>query len=161
MSLPGNWGALTPQEQLYVGTNLERTVRGLAALSAMATVLDQSAAQGAATGNDPAPPGGFPFEQWGANWAGGMGNPLEAIYYWMYDDGPGSSNADCTPGHTSGCWGHRDELLLTLTCTPCVMGTGFAVHGWGGQPSWAELLVGTSGSPALDFTWQQESAYLT
>jgi hypothetical protein len=161
MALPGNWSALTPGEQLYVGTNLERTVRGLPALSAMATVLDQAAAQGAASGNDPSPPGGFPYEQWGANWAGGVGNPLEAIYYWMYDDGPGSSNADCTPGNSAGCWGHRDEVLLSLTCTPCVMGTGFDGAGWGGQPSWAELLVGSSGSPALDFTWQQESAYLS
>jgi len=161
MSLPSNWSALTPQEQLYVGTNLERTVRGLPALSAMATLLDQASAQGAATGADPSPPGGFPYEQWGGNWAGGVGNPLEAIYYWMYNDGPGSANADCTPGNSSGCWGHRDEILLSLTCTPCVMGTGFDDHGWEGQPSWAELLVGSSGSPALDFTWQQESAYLS
>ncbi|HEY7947712.1 MAG TPA: hypothetical protein VID75_08550 [Acidimicrobiales bacterium] len=161
MALPGNWGALTPQEQLFVGTNLERTARGLPALSAMATVLDQAAASGAASGTDPSPPGGFPFEQWGGNWAGGVGNPLEAIYYWMYDDGPGSANADCTPGNSAGCWGHRDEMLLSLSCTPCVMGTGFADHAWQGQPSWAELLVGSSGSPALDFTWQQEAAYLS
>jgi len=160
MTLPSNWASLTPTQQLYVATNLERTVRGLPALSSMATALDQASAQGAAQGNDPAPPGGFPFFQWGGNWAGGVGNPLEAVYYWMYDDGPGSTNADCTPGNTRGCWGHRDEVLLSLSCGPCVMGTGFSAHGWGGGPSWAELLVGTSGSPAADFTWQQESPYL-
>lgn len=160
MRLPTNWPALSPQQQLYVATNLERTVRGLPPLTSMAGVLDQAAAAGAASGSDPSPPGGFPFSRWGANWAGGVGNPLEAVYYWMYDDGPGSTNADCTPGNHSGCWGHRDIILLSLSCSPCVMGTGFAAQGWGGQPSWAELLVATSGSPAADFTWQQESPYL-
>jgi len=161
MTLPSNWGALTPPEQLYVATNLERTVRGLPPLSSMASALDQAATQGAGAGDDPSPPPGFPFERWGANWAGGVGNPLEAVYYWMYDDGPGSNNADCTAGDSGGCWGHRDVILLSLSCSPCVMGTGFDPHGWNGQPSWAELLVGTSGSPAAEFTWQQETPYLS
>ena len=160
MSLPTNWNALGPGEQLYVATNLERTVRGLPPLSALATVLDAAASAGAASGIDPSPPGGFPALQWGANWAGGMGNPLEAVYYWMYDDGPGSSNADCTPGDSGGCWGHRDKILMSLTCSPCVMGTGFDANGWDGQPSWAELLVGMSSTPAADFTWEQESPYI-
>jgi hypothetical protein len=160
MSVPSNWGSLTSQEQLFVATNLERTVRGLPALSAMATLLDTAAAVGADTGDDPSPPGGFPFFRWGANWAGGVGNPLEAIYYWMYDDGPGSNNADCPTGGGAGCWGHRNVILLSLPCAPCVMGTGFDPTGWGGQPSWAEILVGTSGSPATVFTWQQEAPYL-
>jgi hypothetical protein len=160
MGLPSNWGALNPAEQLYVVTNLERTVRGLPPLSSMASALDQAAAQGAGAGNDPSPPAGFPFSQWGANWAGGVGNPLEADYYWMYDDGPGSNNADCTAGNSGGCWGHRDMILLSMACSPCVMGTAVNVHGWNGQPSWAELLVSTSGDPAADFTWQQESASL-
>jgi len=161
MTLPSNWNALTAQEQLYVATNLERTVRGLPPLTSMASALDQAAAEGAASGSDPSPPAGFPFSRWGSNWAGGVGNPLEAVYYWMYDDGPGSTNAECTPGNDSGCWGHRDVILLSLSCAPCVMGTGFAAHAWGGQPSWAELLVATSGSPAADFTWEQETPYLS
>jgi hypothetical protein len=160
MTLPSNWSALTPQEQLYVVTNLERTVRGLPPLSAMASALDQAAQGGAGAGDDPSPPEGFPFVRWGANWAGGVGNPLEALYYWMYDDGPDSNNADCTPGNSSGCWGHRDVILLSLPCSPCVMGTGFDPSGWGGQPSWSELLVASSGSPATDFTWDQEAPYL-
>jgi hypothetical protein len=161
MSLPTNWGALGPDQQLYVATNLERTVRGLAPLSAMATVLDQAASAGAASGIDPSPPGGFPSLQWGANWAGGVGSPLEAVYYWMYDDGPGSSNADCSPSNTAGCWGHRDKILMSLSCSPCVMGTGYGPTGWQGQPSWAEILVGTAVAPAVDFSWEQEEPYLS
>ena len=160
MTLPGNWAQLTVEQQLYVATNLERTVRGLPPLTAMANALDQSAAQGAAASTDPSPPSGFPAPQWGSNWAGAVGNPLEAIYYWMYDDGLGSSNIDCTQSDQSGCWGHRDNVLLALSCQDCVMGTGYDPTGWSNDPSLAEILVDTYGQPAVDFTWQQEQPYL-
>ncbi|MHB8682087.1 MAG: CAP domain-containing protein [Acidimicrobiales bacterium] len=159
MALPSNWAQLSVQQQLYVSTNLERTVRGLPPLTAMATALDQASAQGAARSTDPSPPSGFPFTQWGSNWAGAVGNPLEAVYYWMYDDGLGSSNIDCTQSNQSGCWGHRQNVLLNLTCTVCVMGTGYVPNGWNNDPSLAELLVDTSGQPAEEFTWSQELAY--
>jgi len=160
MALPSNWGGLSPEQQIFVATNLERTVRGLPPLTAMASALDQAAGQAANQGIDPSPPGGFPYTRWGSNWAGAMGNPLEALYYWMYDDGPGSSNINCTASDTPGCWGHRDNVLLRLSCQECVMGTGFASAGYQGSPSITELLVDSSGQPAVDFTWQQESAYL-
>lgn len=159
MTLPGNWTQLTEEQQLFVVTDLERTVRGLAPLSAMADALDQAAAQGASQSTDPSPPAGFPYTQWGSNWAGAVGNPLEAMYYWMYDDGLGSSNIDCTASNQSGCWGHRDNVLLALTCQMCVMGTGVDPTGWNGDPSLAELLVDSSGQPSVVFTWQQEQAY--
>jgi hypothetical protein len=153
MVLPTDWTQLTPAEQLYVATNLERTVRGLPALSGMASALDAAAMVGAEQSNDPAPPAGFPWTQWGSNWAGAVGNPLEAIYYWMYDDGPGSSNVDCPRAGAPGCWGHRDNILLNLACHPCDMGTAYDATAYQGYPSWAEILVDTSGSPALDFSW--------
>ena len=90
-----------------------------------------------------------------------MGNPLEAVYFWMYDDGAGSANVDCTPSNHSGCWGHRQNVLIKLPCRDCVMGTGFAAGGYKGYPSLSELLVETSGTPAVDFTWQEESAFLS
>ena len=37
--------------------------------------------------------------------------PLAAMYGWMYYDGPGGYNLDCTATKTSGCWGHRDAIL--------------------------------------------------
>lgn len=161
LSLPSNWYQLSVTQQLYVSTNLERTVRGLAPLVAMATALDQAADQGAAQNTDPPPPPGFPYSQWGSNWAGAVGNPLEAVYYWMYDDGPGSSNIDCTASDTSGCWGHRDNVLMNLSCQMCVMGTGYRPTAWNGDPSMAELLVDSSGQPAEEFTWAQEQPYLS
>jgi len=160
MALPVNWYQLTPQQQLFVATNLERTVRGLPPLVAMSNALDQASAVGAADGSDPVPPAGFPWSLWGSNWGGAIGNPLETIYLWMYDDGPGSSNVDCPQAGASGCWGHRDNVLLNLACQECLMGTGFDATGWEGYPAWAELLVDTSGSQSLSFTWNQELPYL-
>jgi len=155
MVLPSNWTQLSPQQQLFVATNLERTARGLPPLSGMATALDQSSASAAAVNADPSPPAGFPWTSWGGNWAGAVGNPLEDIYFWMYDDGPGSYNIDCPSSGSAGCWGHRNNILLTLRCQPCLMGVGLNGSAYQGNPSWTELLVDTSGSQALDFTWSQ------
>jgi hypothetical protein len=160
MVLPTDWTQLSAPQQLFTATNLERTVRGLPALSGMATALDQTSQTAAAQNADPAAPAGFPWSSWGGNWAGAVGSPLEAVYFWMYDDGPGSYNIDCTPTDTAGCWGHRNNVLMSLACTPCVMGTGFNATAYQGHPSWTELLVGSSGSPALDFTWSQVLADL-
>ena len=160
MVLPTDWAQLSPQQQLFAATNLERTVRGLPPLSAMATALDQASAAAAAQNTDPSAPAGFPWTSWGGNWAGAVGSPLEAIYFWMYDDGAGSANIDCTPSDPSGCWGHRENILVSLPCAECLMGTGWVATGYRGDPSLTELLVESSGTPALDFTWQQESAYL-
>ncbi|MDA8267801.1 MAG: hypothetical protein M0013_05435 [Actinomycetota bacterium] len=160
MVLPVNWYQLSPQEQLFVATNLERTVRGLPPLAAMSLALDQAAAAGAANGNDPTPPAGYPWTLWGSNWGGAIGNPLEVVYLWMYDDGPGSSNIDCPTAGASGCWGHRDNVLLNLACQECMMGTGYDATGWQSYPAWAELLVDTSGPQSLAFTWNQELPYL-
>ncbi len=153
MTLPSDWSSLTPQQQLFVATNLERTARALPAMSGMAQALDQASQQAAANNEDPSPPSGFRWTMWGGNWAAAVGNPLEAIYLWMYDDGPGSSNIDCTSTNSSGCWGHRDNVLMQMSCGSCVMGTGLVSNAWRGEPSWTELLVLTSGSPVLDFSW--------
>jgi hypothetical protein len=160
MVLPTDWSTLSPTEQLFVATNLERTVRGLPPLTGMASGLDQASLTAAEESNDPTPPSWFPWTQWGSNWAGAVGNPLEAIYYWMYDDGVGSGNIDCTYAGEEGCWGHRQNILLGLACDPCDMGTGFAPGGYQGYPSWAEILVDSSPGQALDFSWSQVTPYL-
>ncbi len=154
MVLPTDWAQLTPAQQLFVSTNLERTVRGAAT-----PVGDGHRARpGLAVRRRPKlrsrrAPAGFPWTSWGGNWAGAVGSPLEAIYFWMYDDGPGSYNLDCTPSDSAGCWGHRNNILMSLHCQPCLMGTGFSATAYQGNPSWTELLVDSSGSPALDFSW--------
>jgi len=135
-------------------------VRGLAPLSAMASALDQASEVAAIQDRDPLPPGGFPWTAFGGNWDAALGNPLESVYNWMYDDGEGSSNVDCTPTYTSGCWGHRDSILMPLRCQPCDMGAGYAAGAWEGLPSWSEIVVDTSGGVSVDYSWGQILPYL-
>jgi hypothetical protein len=159
MVLPTNWSTLDSEQQLFVATNLERTARGLAPLIAVATALGPAAAQGVAASADPTVPPGFPHTQVLGNWAGNVGNPLEAMYYWMYDDGLDSPNIDCSPSALSGCWGHRHNLLAPLACDQCVMGGAFGttVEGTTGV---SELIVETSGPVLVTFTWEEEQSFV-
>ncbi|MHB8439481.1 MAG: hypothetical protein ACYDD4_10005 [Acidimicrobiales bacterium] len=157
MQLPSTWNGLTPQQQIFVVTNLERVARGLGALQYMDATLDSSTQQAAQANTDPQPPSGYVATRWGGNWAGAGGNPLEIDYYWMYDDGPNSNNIDCTQAGQSGCWIHRHNILLPLRCNPCVIGTGFVPNSFNGAPSWAELLADTA-TPGPDaFLWTTSS----
>ena len=159
MVLPTNWYSLDPEQQLFVATNLERTARGLAPLIAVATALAPAAALGVATSVDPTAPPGFPHTEVLSNWAGNVGNPLEAMYYWMYDDGLGSPNIDCSLSSPSGCWGHRHNLLAPLACNQCVMGGAFGTTVQGATGV-TELIVETPGPIDVDFTWAMEQPYL-
>jgi len=125
----------------------------------MATALDVAAAEGAQNDLDAAVPLGFPWSKFASNVAAGVGNPLEAMYYWMYDDGLGSPDVDCSSSNPSACWGHRRDVLLPLACAPCVMGAAGGMTAQG-VASLSELIVDTQGSPTLDFTWAQEEPYL-
>jgi hypothetical protein len=157
MVLPSNWSQLSAAEQLFVATNLERTARGLPAFEGMSSALDAAAGSAAVANNDPTPPAGFDASYWTSNWAGGVGSALETVYLWMYDDGLGSPNANCVAGNMSGCWGHRENILGGFSCSPCVMGTGVVTGAYDGEPSWAQIMVDTSGSPSLDFAWSSAS----
>jgi len=160
MVLPTNWASLTPTKQIFVTTNLERTARGLAPVSALSTALDAAAAMAGAVNADPIPPAGFPWTDVASNWAGPVGNPLEAMYYWMYDDGFGSSNVDCSLADLAACWEHRQNVLAPLACNLCVMGGAFVTTSEG-TISVTELIVETTGPLTTDFTWAQEEPYFS
>jgi hypothetical protein len=51
--------------------------------------------------------------------------PLGADFAWMYNDGYGGTNADCTTPSGASCWGHRDLILgpwTTVTGQTAQMG---------------------------------------
>ncbi len=170
--LPTNWTRLSPQEQLFVIVDLERTARGLPPYLGLNRNLRAAAQIGAVQEVDPNYAANFRV---GLDPEGvrGMGStlavgytPLEADYVWMYQDGWGGSksstpNAACTSVRAPGCWGHRNELLgfdgaynygVGLHCTTCEMGVGFAiVHGVASYTSLVELPAGTP--PNMYFTW--------
>ena len=76
--------------------------------------LDSAALTGAQAHTDPSfPPG---YLSGGAIFAQDY-TPLGADYAWMYDDGYGGTNLDCTSPGSSGCWGHRDNILGDWTTT--------------------------------------------
>lgn len=169
---PLTWNAtlagLSAQDQVFVVANEERLLRGLPAISGLTTAADQVAAQAAQAGEDPgAPPGATAYF---GNWAEDYGG-LGAMFDWMYNDGPGSFNVDCPPQGGSGCWVHRDDILLDTA-----EGTWVAPSGeiWVGgaacafnsdtDPSYLDnctlewALVPTADAEAYDFTWQQALA---
>jgi hypothetical protein len=148
MELPSDWPALTAAEQLFVATNLERTARGLPPFEGMATALEPAAQSGADSGSDPVPPGGFASDHWTSDAGEGFASPLGALYTWMYDDGTNSPNADCQSGDFEGCWGHRENILSSFSCSPCVVGSADTP-----TASWSELMADTTGTPELSFAW--------
>jgi len=114
LTLPSDFESLTPGQQLLVLVDCERVDRGLTPVAGELDALDGLAEVGAADDADPT----FPSDglsdvtawAWAGNWASAS-SVLSAVYEWMYDDGPGSGNIDCTTADSSGCWDHRDNIL--------------------------------------------------
>jgi hypothetical protein len=167
MVLPSNFSALTPGEQLFVLTDIERVDRGLPAVVGMVAALDTDAQNAAAANTDPTPssvPPGSTVTSWASNWAEASG-PLGSNYDWMYDDGPGSGDVDCTPSTPGSCWGHRDNILgfnaAKVAASHGVLVMGAAQATVAGDSPWtsdAELLALVTGSPAYTYTWAQAEA---
>jgi hypothetical protein len=111
--LPRNWQSLTPAEQLFVITNLERTARGERPIPGLTASLDQIAETGAAQHTDPvlSP---FAIAPVASIWAESEG-PLASDYEWMYNDGfngvSDTPNLACQSPTAPGCWGHRNNIL--------------------------------------------------
>ena len=152
MRIPADFASLTPSEQLFEVIGQERVDRGLNPPVGMYSVYDQAALAAAASDTDPALTDGALT----GIWAAGMSEmtALEADYRFMYDDGLNSGNLGCVPGNTSGCWGHRDDVLATFG------GLGLSLYaGVGFAPNTAypgSFAVETAPTPAgsLDFAFQ-------
>jgi hypothetical protein len=122
MMLPVGYDRMPQSEQLLVVSNLERADRGLAPISGLSSPLDALALKGAQNNTDPSFPNPFYGTSGGSNWAS-TSSALLADFLFMYDDGPGPGgiNIDCTTSNTSGCWGHRDNILANFD-QPLLMG---------------------------------------
>jgi hypothetical protein len=150
-NLPPGFTSLAPTAQLVVLSNLDRLAYGLTPITGQTAPLNQQAMTGVTNDTDPAgllgTIGNLFYQQWTANWAVGWSSSIYTYYEWMYDDGPGSGNIDCTALDTSGCWGHRAD---TLTNFPGQVAMGVAT---GTSPNYhstafTEVYEGvTSGTP--------------
>jgi hypothetical protein len=127
MSLPSGFARLSAARQLLVLTNIERVDRGLKPFHGLSKRLDRLAARGAKRRTDPPFPSPFPGDAGGGNWAGVGTSTLLADYVWMYDDGVGSPNLDCTSHSHRACWGHRHNIIHAYHA-PRRMGAAVAQH---------------------------------
>jgi hypothetical protein len=158
--LPDDFDTLSVPEQVLALTDIERVDRGLPPAPGLSSSLNQLAQQGANAQTDPA----FPQPSHGtgeqSNWAG-TGSSLLGVFLWMYDDGPGSGNLDCTATNSSGCWGHRHTILGSYD-TPIAMGAAVADPG-GSRASLTEELIGGDSTDTVDQspTWDQIAATQT
>jgi hypothetical protein len=165
---------LNVPRQLFAVANLERVSRGEPPMAALTTQLDEVALLGARASKDPdltasRLSGGAQVHAWGSNWAGGTESALGADDGWMYDDGFGGPNGDCTSPTGSGCWGHRDNTLglwqqSTSGCpaaqSQLMMGAAYASTSSQYVTSFAEVFVAACGAKPTDevFTWAQAQA---
>ena len=145
MSLPSNWNVLTPPEQLFVLTNLERVDRGIAPIAGLTATLNAYAQFGADLGRDPGFPSGI--ASGGSTYSSSPSLGV-SLAMWMYDDGPGGTNSDCPPTGGAGCWAHRD-IILGQYASPSLMGVGYG-------PATTQIFVGGDTADTPYFTWAQE-----
>jgi hypothetical protein len=151
LRLPSNWSSLSAADQGLVLIDLERVNRGLPPIAGLSAPLNVLASAGADAGADPSFPAGS--VSGGGIW-GGSHSVFGADFMWMYSDGPGGDNLDCTSAGSSGCWGHRDIVLWDRTRAPLVAGGGFATAG--GTDSFAYLVLSGYSMSGLTFTWAGE-----
>jgi len=111
--LPSNYASESVPLQQLVITDEERGDRGLWGYSGLDAKLNTAALDAAQANADPALPLGFQAP--GGSIFAKDYTPLGADYAWMYDDGYGGTNLDCTSPSDSGCWGHRDNILGSVT----------------------------------------------
>lgn len=157
LRLPSNWSRLTVPEQLFVLADLERVDRGLPPYVSLVPQLSSIAQAAAGAARDPSDsaPG---VRGDSGNWSTAAASPLIADFEWMYSDGFGGANVNCTHRGAPGCWGHRNDILGTytgVTCSTCSMGAGFDPRFRNDGPVYTELFVEPA-SPTLfsgSFTW--------
>ncbi len=162
--LPANYTSLTLPEQNLAIVNLERTTRGLPAEYGLKTCMDQDAQTGSNTNSDPVPTNcSPPLNGYASNWASTT-TALESDFLLMYDDGLNSPNIDCTQANTSGCWGHRDNILNNNLCIAGVANCYPVMGAESTGPTAQEFgsYVGAGGPPSGDMAFLNSSiAYLS
>jgi hypothetical protein len=162
--LPASFPKLAADRQVLILSNLDRVAYHLTPITGLTPALDR-VARGGKPGNPGVLDAGDPIliapgVQTTSNWAGGFPNIVMAYEAWMYDDGPGSGNLDCTATDHTGCWGHRQDVLAHLTAPgPSAMGVA-AGKDRSGRPSYAQLIAKghSSYTSGYSYRWSQAVA---
>lgn len=158
-ALPADFTGLSPVDQDLILTDLDRTLYGLPAVPGLTAALNADADNGVTVDDDPRFSDPHLIEGT-SNWAGAFFN-LEAAYEaWMYDDGAGSGNGDCTPSNMTGCWGHRHDILWSFSGSGALaMGAAAGLDSSGARGYAMLLGMGDSSySPTYTDTWAAAQA---
>ncbi len=157
-ALPARFVALGPARQAFILANLDRIAYHLPPIAGMTAALDANALAGARANTDPTPTGSF-WQGFTANFASGYPNMAAAYQAWMFDDGLGSGNIDCSTRHRSGCWGHRQDVLWNFA-SPGSPTPGLAMGAAMTGRRQALLITARYGGrlPHLVYTWAQARA---
>jgi hypothetical protein len=156
--LPRNFSQLSPPEQVFVLTNLDRALYGLRPIAGLTGPLDDAAAAGVRDDLDPV--SDIPSLTVTSNWAGDFPSLPLAYEAWMYDDGPGGDNLDCLSLAGSGCWDHRHNVLWPFAGSGLLLMGAAGGSDAHGSPGAAMLLVEAPSGyrPAYLYTWDQAVA---
>jgi hypothetical protein len=153
--LPGNFVSLPATAQLFILTNLDRLAYGVDPLVGLSARIDAAAAHGVLTDSDPTNPPDLPSATgWSSNWAGGFQNALFAYYTWVYADGRGSGNLDCTARDHSGCWGHRNNIIDSQDTPTASMGDAVGSDR-AGTTGYALEIANPLGRLTYTYTWAE------
>ena len=167
LALPSNFSSLTPGEQLFVLTDIERVDRGLPAVVGMVAQFDTDAQNAAAANTDPVPlvaTARVDGAAVGFELVGGLG-PARLQLQLDVRRRPGSTNVDCTAATPAACWGHRDNELgfnaSTVAASHGILVMGAAEATLPGDSPWtsdAVVLAIITGNPSYTYTWAQAEA---
>jgi hypothetical protein len=159
--LPADFPSLKSAQQIFILTNLDRIDYGLPPITGLTDTLSTDAfVRGVQTRTDPSPSDTTHVTAWNASWAAGYRNAPMAYEAWMWDDGLGSGNVECKASDTSGCWGHRHNILWDFGSTPVLaMGAAAGLGPHRGRV-YATILVGGDAdyAPTYSYTWSQAVA---
>jgi hypothetical protein len=162
LNWPSSMYSLSPDEQEFVLADEERVGRGLSAISGLTSGASQVATEAAQANEDPdgfGVPGSIAYA---SNWAEDYGS-LGSMFDWMYNDGLGSFNLDCTTANSTGCWIHRDNILLNISSGAMAAPAGYTWVGGTGCTTESGVtyldacallwVLVPSSSVTYDFTW--------
>lgn len=164
--LPPAFASMSADEQIFILTNLDREAYGSTRLTGLNAEVSAAAySEGVYYENDPGVNEGSTPYGWHSGpavWAGGFVNAPAAYFAWVYDDGYGSTNADCPEPTSTGCWGHRHILVGNGSVVPgveWVMGAAAGLSAEGRQGYAALLVSARPGEPpSYYYTWAQAVA---
>ncbi len=153
-SLPADFASLSPAQQVLILTNEDRILYNLPPISGLTDALDRDAASTLSSDQDPQPSSSDPWYGYTSNAAWGDVNVVAAYEGWMYDDGPGSDNVDCSASNPGGCWGHRHDILWQFGAGTLAMGVAVGTDSSGNTAYTMLLMQGSpSYSPVFTYTW--------